>query len=191
MPRIPTLVRALLVLFVLALAACHGGKNKTDKLDLLPVEDLYAQAHQSLESGNWDRAATYYKRLIARFPFGKYNEQAQLELAYAYYKEHKSEEAVSAIDHFIKLYPTHEKIPYAFYLRGLVNFSREGGWLARLINRDESRHDLTYAAKWSSASPRAPTRATRASAWCSSATDSRSPSSMSRTTISGARRTSP
>ena len=136
--------RALLALFVLALAAC-GGKNRTDAADILPVEELYAEAHKSLTSSNWDRASSYYQRLIARFPFGKYNEQAQLELAYAFYKQHKPEEAVSAIDRFIKLYPTHEKIPYAFYLRGLVNFSREGGWLARLINRDESRHDLTYA----------------------------------------------
>ena len=144
MSPIATFARALLVVLVLALAAC-SGKNRTDAADILPVEQLYEEAHHSLTNGNWDRAAQYYKRLIARFPFGKYNEQAQLELAYALYKQHKSEDAISAIDRFIKLYPTHEKIPYAYYLRGLVNFSREGGWLARLINRDESRHDLTYA----------------------------------------------
>ena len=144
MSRLAPFARALLAVLVLALAACHG-KNKSDAADTLPVEELYAQAHQSLENENWDRASQYYKRLIARFPFGKYNEQAQLELAYAEYKQHKPEEAISTIDRFIKLYPTHEKIPYAYYLRGLTNFSREGGWLARLINRDESRHDLTYA----------------------------------------------
>ena len=146
MPRTAFCFRALLfpLLIAFALAAC-SGKNRTDAADVLPVEELYEQAHQSLEAGNWERAATFHKRLIARFPFGKYNEQAQLELAYAYYKQHKPEDAVSAIDRFIKLYPTHEKIPYAYYLRGLTNFTREGGWLARLINRDETRHDLTFA----------------------------------------------
>jgi outer membrane protein assembly factor BamD len=144
MPRIAVFARALLVTLVLALAAC-GGKHRTDAADVLPVEELYAQAHSSIESGNWDRAISYFKRLIARFPFGKYNEQAQLELAYAEYKVHKPEDAISTIDRFIKLYPTHPKIPYAYYLRGLINFTREGSWLARLINRDESRHDLTYA----------------------------------------------
>ena len=144
MPRFATFARALLVVLVLALAAC-GGKHRTDAADILPVDQLYEQAHIALENGNWDKAITMFKRLIARFPFGKYNEQAQLELAYAEYKSHKPEDAISTIDRFIKLYPTHEKIPYAYYLRGLTNFSREGGWLSRLINRDESRHDLTYA----------------------------------------------
>jgi outer membrane protein assembly factor BamD len=146
MPRIVRLARALLLplAIVLAFAAC-SGKNRTDAADVLPVEELYQEAHHAIEAGNWERAATYHKRLIARFPFGKYNEQAQLELAYAYYKQHKPEDATSAVDRFIKLYPTHEKIPYAYYLRGLTNFSREGGWLSRLINRDETRHDLTFA----------------------------------------------
>lgn len=143
---VPTrlLARCAVALLVLTLGAC-GLKNRTDAADLLPVDQLYAEAHEALQSGNYDRASTYFRRLIARFPFGKFNEQAQLELAYADYKSGKPEDAISAIDRFIKLYPTHGRIPYAYYLRGLINFNRESGILARIINRDETRHDLSYA----------------------------------------------
>src|SRR2546422_4632717 len=113
MSRIAFAARAALLVLVCAVAAC--GKTRTDAADTLPVDQLYEQAKSSLEAGNTGRAITYYKRLIARFPFGKYNEQSQLELAFAQYKDNKPEEAVSTINRFIKLYPTHAHIDYAFY----------------------------------------------------------------------------
>src|SRR5438552_2246867 len=93
MSRIALLARVAAVILLCTLAAC--GKTRTDAADTLPVDQLYEKAKQSLEAGNTGRAITLYKRLIARFPFGKYNEQSQLELAYAQYKESKQEDALS------------------------------------------------------------------------------------------------
>jgi outer membrane protein assembly factor BamD len=75
----------LLSLLALLLAAC-GRFGKDDPLETLPVEALYAEAKESLENGNLPKAERYYKRLIARFPFGPYTEQSQIELAYVYYR---------------------------------------------------------------------------------------------------------
>ncbi|HET9835090.1 MAG TPA: outer membrane protein assembly factor BamD [Rhodanobacteraceae bacterium] len=139
---------ALLAPLLLALAACsffHRGANKGNEADTLPVDQLYNLATKRLESGNYDNAEKLYQRLIARFPYGDYNEQAQIDLAYAYYKDDKPDEAYSAINRFIKTYPAQKHIDYAYYLRGLINFDRTGTMLERFSQRTASRRDQGYA----------------------------------------------
>jgi outer membrane protein assembly factor BamD len=136
-------VAALLAL-LLALAACGEG-TRVDATETLPVDELYAEAKTSLLAGNYERASRYYKRLVARFPFGRFTEQAELELGYAQFKSNDPEEALSTVNRFIRQYPTHAHIDYAYYLRGLINFNREFGVLERYIQQDTSRRDLGYA----------------------------------------------
>ena len=138
----PVLRLALLALFV-ALAGCslfHRGK-KGDPMDTLPVEQLYQQGNEALQSGNNDYAVRTFQRLIARFPFGPYTEQSQLNLAYAQYKSDKPDDAYSTVNRFIKTYPTHRHIDYAYYLRGLVNFNRSGGFMERYVGLDMTQRD--------------------------------------------------
>ncbi len=143
--RLNTLFRCLgaLVLAV-ALAACSKG-DRVDAIDTLPVDEMYAEGKTSLEVGNTGRAIEYFKRLIARFPFGRYTEQAELELAYAQYKNGDHEEALSTANRFIRRYPTHSHTDYAYYLRGLINFNREVGLLERYIEQDDTRRDRGFA----------------------------------------------
>lgn len=139
---------ALLVPLLLALTACsffHRGANKGTEGDTLPVDQLYNLATERLKNGNYDNAEKLYERLIARFPYGPYNEQAQIDLAYAYYKDDKADEAYSAINRFIKTYPAQKHVDYAYYLRGLVNFDRTGTLLQRLTQQTASRRDQGYA----------------------------------------------
>lgn len=143
--RFPAALRYLaLALLLAAIAACGKG-NRLDASEVLPVDELYAEAHKSMEAGNYDRAVKYYKRLVARFPFGRYTEQAELDMAYSQYKGNNPEEALSTINRFIKQYPTQKHADYAYYLRGLINFNREIGLLERYIEQDTTRRDLTYA----------------------------------------------
>jgi outer membrane protein assembly factor BamD len=138
---------AILVPLLLALAACslfHRGASK-DPGDTLPVDQLYNLATDRLKDGNYGSAETLYERLIARFPYGAYNEQAQINLAYAYYKDDKPEDAYSAINRFIKTYPAQKHIDYAYYLRGLINFDRTGTMLQRLTQNSASKRDQGYA----------------------------------------------
>jgi outer membrane protein assembly factor BamD len=138
----------LLAPLLLALAACslfHRGGNKGEPGDTLPVDQLYNLATERLKDGNYDSAEKLYERLIARFPYGPYNEQAQIDLAYAYYKDDKPEDAYSAINRFIKTYPAQKHIDYAYYLRGLINFDRTGTMLQRLTQNGASKRDQGYA----------------------------------------------
>src|SRR6201999_1486733 len=131
----------LLVLIVLASGCSLFHRHKQDDAEVLPVEQMYSTAKQSLMAENFGRAIHYYQRLIARFPFGPYTEQATLDLAYAQYKTDKQDDAYSTANRFIKTYPTHRHIDYAYYLRGLINFNRSAGMLERYVGQDMTKRD--------------------------------------------------
>ena len=136
---------ALLALLFATLAGCGKWFQRDDPLETLPVEGMYAEAKESLTGGNLGRAIRFYQRLIARFPYGSYTEQAQLELAYAQHRNNLPEEALSTINRFIKTYPAHDKIAYAFYLKALINFERGSGALDRLVGLDATQRDQAFA----------------------------------------------
>lgn len=106
------------------------------------VETLYERGHASMTNGNWSGAEETFRRLVAQYPYGPYTEQALIETAYAQYKAGKHDDAVSSIDRFIRTYPTHRNISYLYYLRGLVNSSRDTVFLQRVWRLDPARRDL-------------------------------------------------
>jgi outer membrane protein assembly factor BamD len=134
--------RWFLMVLLLGLAAC-GKSVRDDEVETLPVDKLYDAAKTSLTNGNYDRAQRYFKRLIARFPFGEYTDKSEQNLAFAQYKMGQSDEALSTINRFIKQHPTHANVDYAYYLRGLINFDRKTGFFARYLPEDIGRDNGT------------------------------------------------
>lgn len=136
------LLRLLVLLsFLLLTTGCSRFFDRDDPLEVLPVAQMYEEGKTALRNGNTSRAERYYKRLIARFPFGAYTEQAQLELAYVEFRSTKGEEALSTLNRFIKTYPTHPHIAYAYYLRAVVNFDSGNPLLDRLARIDSTQRD--------------------------------------------------
>jgi outer membrane protein assembly factor BamD len=144
--HVPVLKALAVIALVATLNACAIFRHKQATNDTLPVDKLYAKAHTSLENSDYAAAGKAFQRLIARFPSGDYNEQAQLELAYAQYKANLPDDALSTVNRFIKTFPTQKHVDYAYYLRGLINFDRSGGMVERLLNRrdQQSRRDQAY-----------------------------------------------
>lgn len=148
MSRQPGLFRfSLLVFLALSLPGCKTvggwfGGDKQDVTESLAVEALYAEAKEAMLDGDYSQAQRYYTRLIARFPFGAYSEQSQLELAFVQYKLGKPEDATASIDRFIRTYPRHPHIDYAHYLKAVINFDRNVSLLTRLARTDPSARDL-------------------------------------------------
>ncbi len=139
--------RVVLCLLLIALVAATGcsrkGKVKDKDADEgQPVEEIYAKAHKSMTRGNWSGAEVTFRRLLAQYPYGPYTEQALIETAYAQYKAGKHDDAISTIDRFLRTYPTHRHSAYMYYLRGLVDSSRETVFLQRVWRLDASRRDL-------------------------------------------------
>ena len=94
-----------------------------------------------MSSRDWAKAIKYLEKLQARFPYGRYAQQAQLEVAYAQWKDGERASAIAAADRFIKLYPNHPNVDYAWYLKGLVNFNELAGVLSWLTTPDMSDRD--------------------------------------------------
>ncbi|MEP6896978.1 MAG: outer membrane protein assembly factor BamD [Rhodanobacter sp.] len=131
---------------VLTMSACSMFRHKGDTIDTMPLGALYDNAHASLENADYSAATKAYQRLIARFPSGDYNEQAQLDLAYSQYKDNQPDDALSTVNRFIKTFPTHKHVDYAYYLRGLINFDRTAGLIERVFKQggSQARRDQAY-----------------------------------------------
>ena len=145
--RLTPFRRAILLLLVIVLstsgcARIKGVFKDKDENEGVPVEQLYDKGLSQMHAGNWAGAVVTYRRLLAQYPYGPYTEQALMETAFAYYKMGNDEEAISAIDRFLRTYPTHKNTPYMYYLRGLVNSKRDTVFLQRVWRLDISRRDL-------------------------------------------------
>ena len=137
-------LRAALAAIVVALAACSAS----DPPDLTigwPPDRLYAEAKDEITGANYTRAIELLEKLESRYPFGRWAQQAQLEIAWVHYKDGERALALSAIDRFIRLHPEHSAMDYALYLKGLINFNEQQGFLARIGSQDLAERDLQAA----------------------------------------------
>jgi len=135
-------VRSLLVaLLALTLAACGGLNSSDDETLGWSAQKLYGEAKDAMNSRDWPKAIKYLEKLEARYPYGRFAQQAQLEVAYCHWKEGERASAVAATDRFIKLYPNHPNVDYAWYLKGLINFNETLGVLWWLTTPDLSDRD--------------------------------------------------
>ncbi len=136
---------ALALAVVMLGTGCARMKNvfkDEDANEGQPVAQLYEKGQRSIRNGNYDSATLTFKRLVAQYPYGPYTEQALIETAYAQFKMGANDEAISTIDRFLRTYPTHRHTAYMYYLRGLVNSSRDTVFLQRVWRLDASRRDL-------------------------------------------------
>ncbi|HWM41782.1 MAG TPA: outer membrane protein assembly factor BamD [Burkholderiales bacterium] len=105
------------------------------------AQRLYGEAKDAMSSQDWPRAVKYLEKLEARYPYGRFAQQAQLEIAYAHWKDGERVSAIAAVDRFIKMYPNHANADYAWYLKGLVNFNDQTGIFSQLATPDMSDRD--------------------------------------------------
>jgi outer membrane protein assembly factor BamD len=134
------MVRILLVAVFLTLAGCAGISGDDETLGW-SAQRLYGEAKDAMASKEWQKAIKYLEKLEARYPYGRYAQQAQLEVAYAQWKDGERASAIAAADRFIKLYPNHPNVDYAWYLKGLINFNELQGMLSWLTTPDMSDRD--------------------------------------------------
>jgi outer membrane protein assembly factor BamD len=122
------------------LAAC-SFIDKHDPTAGYSAEKLYREAKEALDGGQYDLAIKRYETLESRFPYGRYSQQGQLEIAYAYYKQSEQASAVAATERFMKLHPNHPNVDYAYYLKGLVYFNEDLGLLGKISRQDRTERD--------------------------------------------------
>jgi outer membrane protein assembly factor BamD len=115
--------------------------KESDKTANWTVQRLYQEAEDELNAGGYPNAIKYFQQIQTRFPFGRYAQQAQMELAYAQYREGEKDLALAAADRFIKQYPNSPNVDYVYYLKGLINFNDNLGILGKFTGQDLTERD--------------------------------------------------
>ncbi len=147
------MVRFTFTIFAIAIiSGCSwmpfvGGDKDAEAVEEIETSEqrLYRDAQRWLRSGNYQPAIEQLERLESRFPFGRYAEQAQLELIYARYMSYDLDGARSAGERFIRLHPQHSNVDYAHYIRGLAAYNKNTGIMDRLFATDLAKRDMAPA----------------------------------------------
>lgn len=142
-PLLTRLVAAIVL--ALCVTGCNLLPDVKDETAGWSAEQLYQEAHAMLTTGNYTRAIKLYDSLEGRYPYGRYAQQAILEGAYANYRAGETATAVAACDRFIRTYPNHPNVDYAYYLKGVVNFREDQGIFGYIVEQDLSERDPKMA----------------------------------------------
>ncbi len=102
---------------------------------------MYTDAKKSLNDGGYEEAIKQFESLQSHYPYGRYAQQAQIEIAYAYYRQNEAESAITAADNFIKQYPNNPHVDYAYYVKGLANFNADIGLFGLAFGQDPTERD--------------------------------------------------
>jgi outer membrane protein assembly factor BamD len=121
------------ILVVLAAALLAGCGANDEREEEISAEKLYEAATRAMNSQNYPRAIRLYRDLTIRYPFGRHAEQALLDMAYAQFKGGEPDAAADSLNRFLRTYPTHPNVDYAWYLKGLINHEETMGFLRRLM----------------------------------------------------------
>ncbi|HTP40310.1 MAG TPA: outer membrane protein assembly factor BamD [Steroidobacteraceae bacterium] len=129
----------ILLCAALALFAGCASNSKKDDLKRASVETLYAKARKALKNNDYEYAIKQYEALTSRFPFTDQARQARLDLIYLYYRKGEKESAIDAADEFLRENPTHPRVDYAWYMKGMINYEPKTYKIQRWLGVDMAR----------------------------------------------------
>lgn len=135
----------LALLLAAALSGCgslfDASSSEPDNTVGWSAEQLYRDARDEMNSGNWEQARRQLDRIQARYPFGLHAQQAMIDTAYTYWREGSPELALATIERFQQQYPNHQSTDYMLYLKGLITFTPENAFLGNLMGQDPAERD--------------------------------------------------
>ena len=135
----------LLAIFFILITLTSCASNDEIPDEKLIEKELYDQAQARLKNGSFSTAIMSLEALESRFPFGRYAEQSQAELIYAYYMNSQFEASQSAAERFINLHPRHSHTGYAYYMKGLAAFTDDSGLFSRYFQSDLAKREVVMA----------------------------------------------
>src|SRR5262245_22125308 len=146
MPVRPTRTTSLVLAVIVLAGAAAGCRSRGDVEQVRGMPDtIHELARKDLRNHNYANAVTRLEALEARYPFSEQAKQGQLDLLYAYYKNRESESAIDQADQFIRENPTHPRVDYAYYIKGLVYFEGGASFLERVFHADISKRPTQEA----------------------------------------------
>lgn len=137
------MVRAAILMMSCAAALLLAGCGSDPKGGAQgeSAEKLYREAKADMDAGSYDRAIKSLERVEGLGAGSLLAQQAQLDLAYLYWRTGERAQANTTIERFIKLNPSSPALDYAMYLRGVVNFIDNLGLLGGIAGQNLSERD--------------------------------------------------
>jgi outer membrane protein assembly factor BamD len=130
-----------LSIVALFIVSCNSDGPEVEQ----PEKIYYDQAQRRIASNNYFGAIESLEAIETRYPFGKYAEQAQVELIYVYFMNSENDASHAAAEKFIRLHPRHPNIDYAYFMKGLSSYTRDNSLMQRLTETDLSNRDVSGA----------------------------------------------
>ena len=139
--------RAAPIILAATAAALGAGctQIETDITQGWDADRLYEEARTAAEDSDWTRAQDYYTKLESRYPFGRYAQQAQIESAYAYWRDGDAAQCIQACDRFLRQYPNHANSDYVLYLKALATLNQRDTVFTLLLTNDIYERDSDAA----------------------------------------------
>ena len=131
----------LMPIMSILIISCASDGPEIDQ----PEKIYYDLAQRRMAANNFFGAIESLEAIETRYPFGKYAEQAQVELIYAYFMNSNNDASHAAAEKFIRLQPRHPNIDYAYFMKGLSSYTRDNSLMVRITNTDLSNRDISGA----------------------------------------------
>lgn len=139
-------LRTLSLVILLAITGCSAVTQQDETLTW-SVQQLYNEAKLEMNNGSMETSRKHYNKLLARYPFGRYAQQSQLDLIQLEYKDREYDQAVAQADKFLQLYPRSPYADYARYMKGVITYSRDVSIVDRLVPTNIAQSDQALMKK--------------------------------------------
>lgn len=136
----------LTIVMLILLSSCSYIEKALEEPDPtlnMSAAEIYVEGKDFLDAQDFINAIRLFELLEARYPFGTYSTQSMLDLAYANYAADLKDAAIVEANRFIRLYPNHPNVDYAYYLKALANFDKDANFFTRMLGHDQSKYDVT------------------------------------------------
>lgn len=140
------LIPLIIACALLVLSGCHSS-SKDERYNNMGPTEIYAEGVKNVDKKLYSRAVEDFEALESRYPFGEYADKAQLGAIYAYYMDEDYPAGLPAVERFIRMYPRHPSVDYAYYMKGLIHFSETEGFLSNYLPSRRQDRDSSSAKK--------------------------------------------
>jgi len=108
------------LLLCVAIVGCSGDSDKI--IANLPITELYDDAYNEFEKGDYDDAAEKFQMVETQYPASEWAADALIMSAYSRYMDNDFAGAILTADRFMRFHPGHRDVPYVLYLRGMCYY---------------------------------------------------------------------
>jgi outer membrane protein assembly factor BamD len=107
-----------------AVTACSSDKKSEEAMKDRPLEELYTEARAFMAEGKYAKAAESFDEVERQHPFSQWAPRSQIMAAFSQYKAQKYDDAILTLARFTEMYPSHERLDYAYYLTALCYYEQ-------------------------------------------------------------------